>query len=364
MATNRCVLMVLLICSDCAYTGVKGDAIPTFFTSAGGQVTLPCTNVLSEDCSSTTWIYNNGGYSSGTTEEVGHGLVKPNSPTNRSKRLRVASNCSLNIANATAEDVGLYTCQQFLIEGAQQEGDDAPVYLAVLQMSASSEVTEIEPGSEVTLQCLLLTHDKCKRTVENKLKISWVDKENRELHRTSNRHIQTSSVCNITIAEKPVDLKPSERWRSWTCRLTADGQVKASTTYSIQVKASTEILEDRTVFIIVGVLVACLLSTILVIVVICKKRANSERRAQNNVNEIRLCDMASESNQPFANDQSTDDLLYASIDDHLNQEQSTNHARKSPVDTQMYSYLMPPSSDETENRGSVDHGGLYATVQK
>ncbi|KAG5276948.1 hypothetical protein AALO_G00111750, partial [Alosa alosa] len=236
MSAKLCVLMVLLIFSDCARKGVKGDVTPTVFSSAGGHITLPCNNVLDEGCFSTTWIYNSAGHD-GTIEEVGHGQVKQDSPTNRSKRLMVESDCSLNITDVTTEDAGLYTCQQFPKEGGQKEGGDAPVYLAVLQMFASPEVTEIEPGSKVTLQCLLITHDKCGGTVENKrVSLSWVDKQNMKLNETSNRHIRTSSACNITIAEKLIHLKRSEKLRLWTCQLTADGKVKASTTYTIRVK--------------------------------------------------------------------------------------------------------------------------------
>ncbi|XP_048106307.1 uncharacterized protein LOC125299187 isoform X3 [Alosa alosa] len=138
MSAKLCVLMVLLIFSDCARkAGVKGDVTPTVFSSAGGHITLPCNNVLDEGCFSTTWIYNSAGHD-GTIEEVGHGQVKQDSPTNRSKRLMVESDCSLNITDVTTEDAGLYTCQQFPKEGGQKEGGDAPVYLAVLQNSKST----------------------------------------------------------------------------------------------------------------------------------------------------------------------------------------------------------------------------------
>ncbi|XP_076128406.1 uncharacterized protein LOC143109528 isoform X2 [Alosa pseudoharengus] len=254
MAAKLCVLMVLLIFSDCACKGVKGDVTPTVFSSAGGHITLPCNNVLDEDCSSTTWIYNSAGHD-GTIEEVGHGQVKQDSPTNRSKRLMVESDCSLNITDVTTEDAGLYTCQQFPKEGGQKEGGDAPVYLAVLQNSKSTSAFPT---------------------------------------------ILASTSTSETITD-------------------------STTTLSL-------ILKDHTVSLIVGAFVASLLSAIIVIVVICKKRANSERRTQNNVDdssEMRV----NESEQPPANDQNTEH--YASIE-HLNQAH-TKHARKSPVDTVIYS---------------------------
>ncbi|XP_076128408.1 uncharacterized protein LOC143109528 isoform X4 [Alosa pseudoharengus] len=238
MAAKLCVLMVLLIFSDCACkAGVKGDVTPTVFSSAGGHITLPCNNVLDEDCSSTTWIYNSAGHD-GTIEEVGHGQVKQDSPTNRSKRLMVESDCSLNITDVTTEDAGLYTCQQF----PKEDSKSTSAFPTILASTSTSE----------------------------------------------------------TITD-------------------------STTTLSL-------ILKDHTVSLIVGAFVASLLSAIIVIVVICKKRANSERRTQNNVDdssEMRV----NESEQPPANDQNTEH--YASIE-HLNQAH-TKHARKSPVDTVIYS---------------------------
>ncbi|XP_041951882.1 uncharacterized protein LOC121712031 isoform X3 [Alosa sapidissima] len=258
MSAKLCVLMVLLIFSDCARkAGVKGDVTPTVFSSAGGHITLHCNNVLDEDCFSTTWIYNSAGHD-GTTEEVGHGQVKQDSPTNRSKRLMVESDCSLNITDVTTEDAGLYTCQQFPKEGGQKEGGDAPVYLAVLQNSKSTSAFPT---------------------------------------------ILASTSTSETITD-------------------------STTTPSL-------ILKDHTVSLIVGALVASLLSAIIVIVVICKKRANSERRTQNNVDDNISEMRVNESEQPPANDQNTEH--YASIK-HLNQAH-TKHARKSPVDTVIYSTL-------------------------
>lgn len=117
---------------DFPSAGAEGEVTPTVFSSAGGQVSLPCANQLPSGCSSTTWIYSNAS-KLGTVEEVGHGIIKQDSPTNRSQRLMVASDCSLTITPVTVEDAGLYICQQFPREGGQQEGDNAPVYLAVLQ---------------------------------------------------------------------------------------------------------------------------------------------------------------------------------------------------------------------------------------
>lgn len=94
------------------------------------DTSLPCENVVREDCSSTTWIYNSPGGSTAAVEEVGHGKIKPDS--NRADRLTVGSNCSLKISKVTSQDAGDYRCQQYLTKGGPLHGKEALVYLSVL----------------------------------------------------------------------------------------------------------------------------------------------------------------------------------------------------------------------------------------
>src|SRR4029434_1471688 len=60
-------------CDFIHHSGVQG-VIPTVFSSVGGDATLPCSNVVYPNCSSTTW---NSISSEPTAELVAHGKIKP-----------------------------------------------------------------------------------------------------------------------------------------------------------------------------------------------------------------------------------------------------------------------------------------------
>ncbi|KAL2082051.1 hypothetical protein ACEWY4_021869 [Coilia grayii] len=137
MASIPCVLTVLLICLSLEHMGVHGDP-PTVFSSVGGSATLPCSNVVYPNCSSTTWLR-------GIYELFAHGKMKPNVPPHTAKRLSLLPNCSLHIADYSTEDAGTYICRQYPREGGGKHGDDAPVNLAVLQATESS-TPKAHPG--------------------------------------------------------------------------------------------------------------------------------------------------------------------------------------------------------------------------
>ena len=116
-------------CDFIHHSGVQGET-PAVFSSVGGNVTLPCSNVVYPNCSSTTWTSSNSGPAVGL---VYLGKIDPDVATHRAKRLSLVSNCSLHITDVTTEDAGLYACGQYLRKGGPQHGEDADVYLSVLQ---------------------------------------------------------------------------------------------------------------------------------------------------------------------------------------------------------------------------------------
>ena len=116
-------------CDFIHHSGVQGKTLAVF-SSVGGNVTLPCSNVVYPNCSSTTWVSSNPG---STVELFAHGKINPDVATHRAKRLSLVSDCSLHITDVTTEDAGLYICQQYLRKGGPQHGEDADVYLFVLQ---------------------------------------------------------------------------------------------------------------------------------------------------------------------------------------------------------------------------------------
>ena len=116
-------------CDFIYHSGVQGET-PTVFSSVGGNATLPCSKEVPADCSSTGWIYTS---STALVEMVINGEINPDVATHRAKGMSLLSNCSLHITDVTTEDAGLYTCRQFLSKVGPKHGEDAHVYLSVLQ---------------------------------------------------------------------------------------------------------------------------------------------------------------------------------------------------------------------------------------
>src|SRR4029434_4348738 len=86
-------------CDFIHHSGVQG-VIPTVFSSVGGNVTLPCRNVVYPNCSSTTWVSSSSG---SLVELFTHGEIYPAVATLRAKRLSLVSDCSLHITDVTTE---------------------------------------------------------------------------------------------------------------------------------------------------------------------------------------------------------------------------------------------------------------------
>ncbi|XP_030637629.1 T-lymphocyte surface antigen Ly-9-like [Chanos chanos] len=207
-------------------TGVSGFDI-TVFSTYGENVTLPCKNVIYQDCSSTTWLYNNK--TSVTIEMVSHGKIRREN-TDRGDRLSVGSDCSLNIHKVKVRDAGLYTCRQFLYEGADQTGVDYSVHLTVLKISSSLKQTEIRSGRTVTLYCSLhyrfTTCNYLART--ERLRLSWVSETGADLQNTSTVTISHLSECNISLT---VELQDQDNKREWRCQLTKGKEIQTSVSH-------------------------------------------------------------------------------------------------------------------------------------
>nr|XP_029504199.1 uncharacterized protein LOC115119509 isoform X1 [Oncorhynchus nerka] len=197
------------------------------FSRMGDNVSLPCNNVVYPNCSSTTWLYNRDG-STGDIEEVTLGKIKVDQ-TERAERLSLGSNCSLHVSDVRAEDVGLYTCQQYLTETRPQHGGDAPVHLSVLTISSTTAVTDLKPNVIMTLRCSLLTYTQ-HGTCRSGFSLSWVPKTG-----TNSQNTQDSS-CDITLT---VTLQKKDNNRKWTCTLTEKGNMKISIDFTSTFSGST-----------------------------------------------------------------------------------------------------------------------------
>src|SRR4029434_6961982 len=100
-------------------------------------------------------------------------------------------------------------------------------------VSASPSETEMEADSHVTLHCLLHTYDNCAWSVaDNGVSLSWVDETGKELQNINNLQTRTTSPCSITLTE---ELRGPNPVHTWTCQLTAGGQVQTSVSHTIRV---------------------------------------------------------------------------------------------------------------------------------
>ncbi|XP_041831068.1 uncharacterized protein LOC121633265 isoform X2 [Melanotaenia boesemani] len=111
----------------------------SFTVRVGDEVTLSCGNVIHDqsNCESTTWMLSKNNKAVTLFEQ---GQIHRGAAT-KSDRLSVTANCSLVIKKVTDEDVGLYSCRQFVSE--QKQGPDFHVDLFVITSEESTEKPSI-----------------------------------------------------------------------------------------------------------------------------------------------------------------------------------------------------------------------------
>uniref|UniRef100_A0A8C8FZY9 Ig-like domain-containing protein n=2 Tax=Oncorhynchus tshawytscha TaxID=74940 RepID=A0A8C8FZY9_ONCTS len=210
-----CLLPHCLVLETSLSTQVSMEApIPC----VGDDVSLPCTNVVHPDCSSTAWLFSRT-ESHSATEKVFQGKIQ-NEGNEGSERLGVGSDCSLRVRNIGAEDTGVYVCRQYLTDGRAHLGEDTTVYLSVLTISMSTPETDLKHPRNVTLRCSLLTYGgpvTCDSFVRDIVRVSWVNETGGELQGDSRYQVTRVSGCDITLTVK---LWRKDKNRKWWCQLT------------------------------------------------------------------------------------------------------------------------------------------------
>ncbi|XP_035281803.1 uncharacterized protein LOC118231744 isoform X2 [Anguilla anguilla] len=200
------------------FPGVSGSEL-TVYSSAGELVSLPCNLHGSFNCSSTMW-HGYSGRSPESIELVAHGVVRDENQQ-IARRLRVGTNCALHIKNLTTADAGRYDCRMYHNENDYT--DVSVINLSILNIFASSPVTELKIGSTVTLVCELHSPGSCGRSV----RVSWVSETGVPLQ--GKRYKLSESVCSSSLT---VALEHSDRNMKWRCQLTVEGKLKASHSYT------------------------------------------------------------------------------------------------------------------------------------
>ncbi|XP_071391083.1 uncharacterized protein [Centroberyx affinis] len=169
-------------------TAVTGQRSPSSYVRDGDEVTLPCENVTPshDKCDYTAWIFNHF-INKDTVELVTGGKIASNQFAKpKAARLSVSANCSLVIKKVTVEDVGLYTCRQFM--SGQRIRPDAAVYLSLV-----NTVTEQEDTDKLMLSCSVVRYGECRET------LMWLY-EGVKWNRNISNILISQSTCHTTVS--------------------------------------------------------------------------------------------------------------------------------------------------------------------
>ncbi|XP_047450352.1 uncharacterized protein LOC125013596 [Mugil cephalus] len=173
------------------------------YSRLGGETLLPC-STNSTDCSSIFWTFYRGGR---FAQEVSRGRV--NAGSDKFSRLSVASNCSLGINGLKASDAGSYVCMQ-------DSDPVSDVYLSLLSIASRSTITDLQPGGDLVLSCVLFTYfdaGSC-RSYSSGFTLHWLTENGTKLSNSSRIEV-IDTRCNVTVTVK---LQEEDNNRKWTCQ--------------------------------------------------------------------------------------------------------------------------------------------------
>ncbi|XP_029318698.1 uncharacterized protein LOC115028911 isoform X2 [Cottoperca gobio] len=153
MAEFRRIIMSSFLMLLLLFTASGDDSY--IVVRVGDDVTLSSEDVIhDEKCYSTTWYISS---SENTVKLFEHGEIHKEAGA-KSDRLSVTEKCSLVIKKVTVQDVGYYTCRQFI---SRQQHGGADLYDLSVVTS-----TEHHDNDQVTLLCSVSTSDRCIHRVE------------------------------------------------------------------------------------------------------------------------------------------------------------------------------------------------------
>ncbi|XP_038144410.1 uncharacterized protein LOC119785723 isoform X1 [Cyprinodon tularosa] len=203
------ILKQFVVLAILLHTGVRSKDSVFVYSRLGGDALLPCTKTTSADCSTVTWTFFKGGKVRYTAEVSGG---KINLDSDKASRMTIMPNCSIVLGDLIREDAGSYVC----LENGTPISD---VYLSLLSISSASSITELQPGGNLILTCILFTYydaGSCK-SYSNVFRIHWLDKDGKQLPQNDRRYkLIENTRCNITLV---TTLQMEDNNRKWRCQV-------------------------------------------------------------------------------------------------------------------------------------------------
>ncbi|XP_027136096.1 uncharacterized protein LOC113746045 isoform X1 [Larimichthys crocea] len=202
--TDRKNLQRALLLTCLLLTGVRCEKEAVFlYHRLGEDAVLPCTKLSSSNCSLVTWTSYKGGTVE-YTEEVSRGKVKADS--DKATRMSLTSSCDLSLRDLRESDANSYAC-------LSQEGINTEVYLSVLTITSPSTITDLQPGRNLTLNCVLFTFydaGNCK-SFSSSFNLGWVAEDGSRLHKDSRSNFKVPADCLQSLQHHPGHKAPAGR---------------------------------------------------------------------------------------------------------------------------------------------------------
>ncbi|XP_026196665.1 uncharacterized protein LOC113149051 [Anabas testudineus] len=304
----------------------------------GDDVTLPCGKVRDDQnkCDSTTWMISGSG-NSAAVPLFELGQIHKDIVKSKSDRLSVTENCSLVIKKVTDEDVGRYTCRQF-ISGPHYE--DSVVELSVVT------ITEQKNNKMFNLSCSVLTRDECRHTVEW---LNEADDEDVEIQK---------SVCSATVTFPTCHHHQKAKLELLRCNVT-DKYTRKEQLFDFRLQPCEAGL--WWLYIVVPVVVTALV--VGVVALVRWKKTEENNREPDGKLELSLNPAETQSAPETTHDTTDpeDGVSYASINHSKNKQNKfqVQTGDEDEGDAVTYSTVKVPSSSPG---ASADPNNLYATI--
>ncbi|KAL3979449.1 transforming acidic coiled-coil-containing protein 1 [Sarotherodon galilaeus] len=373
MGEFRWIQMFLCLMIQIAVSSTVSVNETSIFMKAGGDVTLPCLNVIDEQnkCDGTTWTFASTNKPT-AVELITLGHIGEEAKT-KSDRLSVTANCSLLIKKLTVEDVGLYSCQQYKVE--ETPSKHTRVHLSLVELSIIT-LTEHKNTDKVTLSCSVVRNGDCHHTVKWLITGQDVDKENKEIVTS-----QTDCFTNVSVPKSHFLHSSTDKILKCEVTDTKSGRVQVfspqpsgeetvdpktttkmnrksesdTTSGTTTITKSSPSITDLSLYITGAVGLVILLITAVFVIRWKKNKGNKTQMYENA--GLSLKPTETQSAPQTIQDLVEPEVSYATISYTKNSNSKTRVHRDGEGDAVTYSTVKAPSSAST-----ADPSNLYSTV--